>query len=131
MIILVIFNLMLLSLGSLNQCVLALQIQSLLRICNGTSSLRIYFCMNVVAIMKNAELEKLFEIDEVLAETPEWFKRLLSSGGQARKEIGHEPELPDGQVNRYDRHNHEEVAARLRLSGIHSHLLGSRKGENF
>jgi len=27
--------------------------------------------------------------------------------------------------------NHEEVAARLRLSGIHSHLLGSRKGENF
>jgi len=127
MIILVIFNLMLLSLGSLNQSVLALQIQSLLRICNGTSSLRIYFCMNVVAIMKNAELEKLFEIDEVLAETPEWFKRLLSSGGQARKEIGREPELPDGQVNRYDRHNHEEVAARLRLSGIHSHLLGSRK----
>lgn len=53
--------------------------------------------MNVVAIMKNAELEKLFEIDEVLAETPEWFKRLLRSGGQARKEIGREPELPDGR----------------------------------
>ena len=103
MIILVIFNLMLLSLGSLNQSVLALQIQSLLRICNGTSSLRIYFCMNVDAIMKNAELEKLFEIDEVLAETPEWFKRLLSSGGQARKEIGCEPELPHGQVHCYDR----------------------------
>src|SRR2546427_13084406 len=97
MIILVIFNLMLLSLWSLNQRVLALQIQSLLRICNGTSSLRIYFCMNVLAIMKNAGLEKLFEIDEeVLAETPEWFKRLLRSGGQAREEIGCEPELPDG-----------------------------------
>jgi len=48
--------------------------------------------------MKDAELEKLFEInEEVLAETPEWFKRLLRSGGQARKEIGREPELPDGR----------------------------------
>ena len=83
---------------SRNQRVLALQIQSLVRICNGTSSLRIYFCINVVAIMKDAELEKLFEInEEVLAETREWFKRLLRSGGQARKEIGREPELPDGR----------------------------------
>src|SRR5438034_9823927 len=103
MIILVIFNLMLLSLGSLNQSVLALQIQSLLRICNGTSSLRIYFCMNVDAITKNAELETLFEIDEVLSETPEWFKRLLSSVGQARKEIGSEPEVPHVQLLCYDR----------------------------
>ena len=53
--------------------------------------------MNVLAIIKNARLEKLFEIgEEVLAETPEWFKRLLRSGGQAREEIGCEPELPDG-----------------------------------
>ena len=33
---------------------------------------------------------------------------LLRSGGLAREEFGHELELPDGQIDPYDRRNQEE-----------------------